>query len=349
MRSYVETVLGPQKISDLGRTLTHEHLALDFGKFFVQAPDGLKKFLDKKIQLSNVGILRQYPYSNAYNVAFDDEDAANAVIQDVNLYRRFGGDTIVENTSHGLKRNLSLMKKISEETGVNIIAGTGHYVALTQNEDCLAGSVEQMYNLVTREINEGCIEDPKVKTGFIGEVGSSWPIEDFEKKAIRATGEAQEQLKCPVSFHPGRDPQAPFEIMRLYQEAGGRASNAIMSHLDRTLLKDDEVLDFAEFGSYCQFDLFGIECSYYQLSPGIDMMSDAQRIDKIQLLRDNGKLDKTLMSHDIHTKHRLVEFGGHGYMHIFKNVLPKMKIKGFRQSDIDVITIRNPAEWLSTM
>lgn len=56
---------------------------------------------------------------------------------------------------------------------------------------------------------------------------------DFEKKTIRATGEVQAQLGCPVSFHPGRNPKAPFEIIRLYLEAGGAADKAIMSHLDR--------------------------------------------------------------------------------------------------------------------
>ena len=69
---------------------------------------------------------------------------------------------------------------------------------------------------------------------------------------------------------------------------------------------DDDLLAFSELGSYCQFDLFGTECSYYQLQELIDMPSDAQRLDKIDLLKKHGKLSKVLMSHDIHTKHRLV-------------------------------------------
>ena len=42
----------------------------------------------------------------------------------------------------------------------------------------------------------------------------------------------QKELKCPVSFHPGRNSKAPFEIMRIYTEAGGDPKKAIMSHLD---------------------------------------------------------------------------------------------------------------------
>jgi predicted metal-dependent phosphotriesterase family hydrolase len=76
--------------------------------------------------------------------------------------------------------------------------------------------------------------------------------------------------------------------------------------LKGTIVKEEDLLNFAELGSYCQFDLFGIECSYYQLDTKIDMPSDAQRIDKMRILKDDGRLDRILMSHDIHTKHRLV-------------------------------------------
>lgn len=36
------------------------------------------------------------------------------------------------------------------------------------------------------------------------------------------------------------------------------------------------------------------------------MMSDAQRIERVKYFRDNKKLDRVLLSHDIHTKHKLV-------------------------------------------
>lgn len=58
---------------------------------------------------------------------------------------------------------------------------------------------------------------------------------DFERRAIVAAGEVQSLLHCAVSFHPGRDPQAPFEIMRIFLEAGGDKRRTVMSHLDRKL------------------------------------------------------------------------------------------------------------------
>lgn len=130
------------------------------------------------------------------------------------------------------------------------------------------------------------------------------------------------------------------------------------------------LLEFAKLGVYCQFDLFGTEVSLYQLNMHFDMPSDAQRMDKVVLLANEGYEDRILMSHDIHTKHRLVRkflsflfrislnhftqifffqqlgFGGHGYAHILNNVLPKLKLKGLTDEQINKITISNPAKWL---
>ena len=72
------------------------------------------------------------------------------------------------------------------------------------------------------------------------------------------------------------------------------------------MFRDQDLFDFASLGSYLEFDLFGNECSHYQLNRLIDMPSDAQRIGHIYKLVAEGYENKLLISHDIHTKHRLV-------------------------------------------
>lgn len=67
-------------------------------------------------------------------------------------------------------------------------------------------------------------------------------------------------------------------------------------------------MEFSDIGCYCQWDLFGVEVSHYQLHLPTDMPSDAQRVAKIKMLCDAGKADRVLLSHDIHTKHRLVYY-----------------------------------------
>lgn len=344
----VQTVLGPIDPNLLGRTLTHEHLALDFEAFFCEPPADFKSYLDKKICMETLGSLRQYPYSSKENLRFYDEEAHDAVLKDIELYKKFGGGAIVENSSHGLKRNLEFMVEAAKKTNVHIIAGTGHYVHNLQGKEDLSLTVEKMTDLYSKEIISGVEVERlgQVKCGFIGEVGSVYPLHDFEKRAIRATGEIQEVLGCGVSFHPGRDAQAPFEIMRLYLEAGGRADKAVMSHLDRTIFDMDQLLEFSKLGCYLQYDLFGIECSFYQLNPTVDMPSDAQRINQLMKLIDEGLVNKILMSHDLHTKHRLTSYGGHGYHHVHMNILPRMFAKGLSVEQVEQMTVTNPANWL---
>uniref|UniRef100_A0A1A9WQ53 Phosphotriesterase-related protein n=1 Tax=Glossina brevipalpis TaxID=37001 RepID=A0A1A9WQ53_9MUSC len=344
----IQTVLGNIEPNLLGRTLTHEHIALDFEHFYCSPPEDFQSFLDQKLCLTNLGFIRQYPYSSLDNLRLNDDITYEAVIKDLELYKRFGGSSIVENTSHGLNRNLEFMVEASKKTGVNIIAGTGHYVHELQNSEHMKMSVEQMTDLYSKEIITGIEIDGigMIKCGFIGEVGSVYPLHDFEKRAIKATGEIQEVLGCGVSFHPGRNADAPFEILRLYLEAGGKANKCVVSHMDRTILDFDQLLEFAKFGCYIQYDLFGTECSYYQLNPTKDMPNDAHRINYFMKLIDEGLINRLLMSHDVHTKHRLTSFGGHGYHHVHMNILPRMFAKGLTLDQAEQITVINPTNWL---
>ncbi|XP_046396393.1 phosphotriesterase-related protein-like [Ischnura elegans] len=347
MVAKIQTVLGEVQPDTLGRTLTHEHLFLDLTWAVSPLPTQLEDKLGGLISLQNLGFIRQYPYHNKYNLAFYDQDTYNAQLKDLDEYRKSGGLTIVENSCHGLGRRSDLMKDVSEKTKVNIVAGTGFYLSCTQKENTLNLSVEQLSDIIRKDITEGCGEDPSVKCGFIGEVGCSWPIDAFEKKSILATAAIQEELNCPASFHPGRHPDAPFEIIRMHLEAGGRKDKTVMSHLDSTFTTESELLDFAELGTFCQFDLFGSERSFYVLNSDWEMPSDTERLQMVKHLVGKGLLDRILISHDIHSKHRLVQFGGHGYCHINYDVMPKMKRKGMTQEEIDHITIKNPAKWLS--
>ncbi|XP_055605566.1 phosphotriesterase-related protein [Uranotaenia lowii] len=348
----IMTVRGPIDRKALGYTLTHEHLSMVFDHFYRAPPAGLEEYTANKISLQNVGFVRQYPYSCKYNLNFEDEDTHRAVLNDLKMYRSFGGGSIVENSSHGLNRNLKFLYEVSKETGVHVIAGTGHYINGVQPESVTSMSTEQLCDLYTKEILFGVeVEgiDPEagnIKCGVVGEVASCWPISAFEKRAIQATAETQSVLNCPVTFHPHREKEAPFEIIRLYLEAGGRANRCVMSHLDRTLFDSEDLLEFAKLGTYCQFDLFGTECSYYQLNPSSYMQSDEQRLTNIAKLVAEGFEKQILMSHDIHTKHRLIDFGGHGYSHILNNVLMRFSAKGISSDTVDTITVSNPADWL---
>lgn len=347
MKGKVQTVCGLVEPGALGRTYTHEHLFMDFDCAYTPAKSEDKHLEDSEFTMQNLGWIRQNPYSHKLNIKLHESEVMVAIMDEMASFKKRGGGTIVENSTFGLNRNVSFLHDLSSKQGVHIIAGAGYYVQAAQKKETLGTSVEQMAEFMKRELTVGCDDNPDVKCGIIGEIGCSWPLYDFERHAIQAAAHAQASTGCPVMFHPGRNDSAPEEIFRVYTEAGGDVKKMVMGHLDRTIHTLEKLVEFASLGSYCEYDLFGIETSHYQLNTHIDMPSDAQRIQRIKHLFDNGFGEKILIAHDIHTKHRLQAYGGHGFCHILENVVPKMLDRGLNQDDVDKMLISNPATWLT--
>ena len=128
---------------------------------------------------------------------------------------------------------------------------------------------------------------------------------------------------------------------------GGDPVRTVISHVDRTVFDDDRLLRLADSGCVVEFDLFGQESSYYPFDHSVDMPNDAQRLRLIRTLIERGHIDRVLISHDICGLTRLTRFGGHGYGHIFRNVLPMMRRRGFTVTEIDAILIDNPRRLLT--
>lgn len=175
------SVLGAVPAETLGITLTHEHLSLDFCHFYSEAPEYLQSYVTEaeKIKLENLGVLRQYPYSSAFNINFYDKETQESVEEDLKIFKKWGGGTIVENTSHGLKRDLKFYREMALKTGLNIVAGTGHYLELTQSRSERLLSLEAMVKLYAKELTTGIDTNDgenSIKCGIIGEVGSGWPL-----------------------------------------------------------------------------------------------------------------------------------------------------------------------------
>lgn len=340
----VQTVLGLVDPDQLGRTMTHEHLTMSFECCFSPPPPGDEAVAENPFQMQHMFWLRQNPYSSHENLLLKQETAA--VRDELLAYRRAGGGTIVENTTTGIERDLPTLRQLAKDTGVHIIAGAGYYVDCTHSEATKGMSVEKLTDIIISEVLHGA-DGTDIRCGVIGEIGTSWPITASETKVLRASAHAQAQLGCPVIIHPGRNHAAPAEIVRILQEAGGDISKTVMSHLDRTILDEGELLEFAKLGSYLEYDLFGTEMLNYPYNLDVDMPSDSQRVKALAFLVKEGYEDKIVIAHDIHTKNRLTKYGGHGYSHILKNIVPKMLTRGISQHQVDKILIDNPKCWLT--
>uniref|UniRef100_A0A8C8XK24 N-acetyltaurine hydrolase n=1 Tax=Panthera leo TaxID=9689 RepID=A0A8C8XK24_PANLE len=293
----VQTVLGLVEPDKLGCTLTHEHLTMTFDCCYYPPPPRYKATSEEPIMMKNLFWIQKNPYSHKENLQLNQE--TEAIREELLYFKANGGGALVENTTVGISRDVKTLKWLAEETGVHIISGAGFYVDATHSPDTRAMSVEQLTDVLINEILHGA-DGTSIKCGVIGEIGCSWPLAESEKKVLQATAHAQAQLGCPVIIHPGRNPSAPFQIIRVLQEAGVDVSKTVMSHIDR-----------------------------------------------VRLLVDEGYEDRILMAHDIHTKHRLMKYGGHGYSHILTNIVPKMLLRGITENALDKILIENPKQWLT--
>uniref|UniRef100_A0A1A7XR07 N-acetyltaurine hydrolase n=2 Tax=Iconisemion striatum TaxID=60296 RepID=A0A1A7XR07_9TELE len=340
----VQTVLGLVDPDQLGRTMTHEHLTMSFECSYVSPPPGDEAVAENPFQVQHMHWLRQNPYSCRENLFLQQE--VGALRDELLAYKKAGGGTIVENTTTGIDRDLPTLRQLAKDTGVHIVAGAGFYVDSTHTVATKKMSVEKLTDLIVSEVLHGA-DGTDIRCGVIGEIGTGWPITESETRVLRATAHAQAQLGCPVIIHPGRNSSAPAEVVRILQEAGGDISKTVMSHLDRTIFDEEELLEFASLGSYLEYDLFGTEMLNYPFNLDVDMPSDSQRVKALAFLVKEGYEDKLLVAQDIHTKHRLTKFGGHGYSHILNNIVPKMLTRGISQHQVDKILIDNPKRWLT--
>jgi phosphotriesterase-related protein len=58
-------------------------------------------------------------------------------------------------------------------------------------------------------------------------------------------------------------------------------------------------------------------------------------------------MKQIVISHDICHRTRLTRYGGHGYQHIFRNVIPMMRWRGSSEAEIDTIMVETPKRLLT--
>jgi phosphotriesterase-related protein len=79
----------------------------------------------------------------------------------------------------------------------------------------------------------------------------------------------------------------------------------------------------------------------------LDLPTDYMRLDIIRALLAAGHGGRIVISHDICTRTRLCAFGGHGYGHILRHVVPLMRRRGFADGQIEELLVTTPARLLA--
>lgn len=337
----VQTVLGPISPEDLGITLMHEHCLSDASAWFNEPKEASKKGLAyQKVKLENLGWVRWNMTSNLDNLRLLD---IHESIEELNLFKQAGGNTVVDCTNDDIGRDPSALARISRATGINIIMGSGYYVGIFRGPEFNKISEQEIIEEIIQDITIG-VRETGVRAGIIGEIGCSWPLLDTEKKVLRAAAMAQKEAGSPITVHPGRHEKAPMEIIKILDKAGADITRVIIGHLGRTISSFEDFIELANTGCYLEFDHFGREEDAFKAA---EYINDAQRIGIILKLVSKGFLEKILISRDICQKIDLSRYGGAGYGHILENIVPQMLARGLSREEIDVILIKNPKRILT--
>ena len=345
MAGKIQTVTGPISPERLGVTMTHEHLLVSDPEAIANPPTeaSRKRLFYEPISTEVLANIRNYGILTVDNANLTDVSTA---IEEAMLYKQYGGDTIVDPTCIGLGRDPTGLARIARATGLNIIMGGSYFVDVAHPPDMDSRSEDELSQQLARDVTEG-VDGTGIKSGVIGEVGCSWPLADNERKVLRASGRAQRITGAPLYIDPGRNENAPLEILEVLSSVGADLAHTNMCHIERTVLKRGVLKQVAESGCYIGVDLFGREQSYYPSNVAFDMPNDATRMDLIEWLSSEGHGDRVVVSQDVATKHRLFKNGGHGYFYLLAHIVPRMRARGFSDGLIQEILVDNPKRMLT--
>ena len=222
--------------------------------------------------------------------------------------------------------------------------GTGCYTEDYLDEKTLNSSVEDLRILMSQHLHDG-FDGTNIRAGLIGELGCSWHLKETEKKTLHAALEIQDETGVTISIHPGRHRDSPQEIIKFLENFKVNPSKTIICHADRTLTNLEDILLILNKGYVLEWDFFGIETSNYW-NGKFDLPTDYMRLDLIFELIKKGFENQITISHDICTRTRLSCYGGHGYSHINKHIVPLMLERGWSEKNIEQILVKNPANML---
>lgn len=338
LRGRIQTVRGPAEPASIGATLLHEHVLCD-----IRPPSWRDAGnLGAEITLANRFAIDYGEVTAPGNLVLNEIDVA---IGELRKLRDEGGGTVVELSCGGLHPNPLGLARASAESGVQIVMGCGHYVEEYQDPANRERSADDFAREMLEQLFVGAW-GTGIRAGIIGEIGCQAPWTALEQRVMAAAAQVQRESGAALSVHPGRHPDQPQEIVELLRREQADLSRVIVSHIDRTIFDDARLFRLADSGVVMELDLFGMETSYYKWSD-VDMPNDAERLRTLRRLIDRGHLEQIAISQDICYRSRLSRFGGHGYGHIFRNVVPMMRRRGFDDSEIETILRATPRRLLT--
>jgi phosphotriesterase-related protein len=305
------TVLGPIPESSLGKTLSHEHVLVDF------------------IGADSTGYHR-----------WDRQEVVNKVLPYLKEIQEYGVSAFIECTPAYVGRDPFILRSLSQETGMHMLTNTGYYGA---NENHYIPA--DFYELTAEELSliwvdefENGIEGSGVRPGFIKiAVDGSDTLSAHHRKIITAAAKAHKKTGLVIASHTGPDAPA-FEQISVLQSQGIDPSNFIWVHAQQGSV--DGNIKAAQLGTWISLDNVNLN---REEGSEFDVFWYARRIKD---LKEAGYLHRVLISHDAGWYSPGESGGGsfRGFTGIFTALIPALEKSGFSQDEINLLLQINPGK-----
>jgi phosphotriesterase-related protein len=298
----VRTVRGDIADGSLGATLCHEHLSLHMPPPF-----------SEDYVLDDIGIV-SYEMARA---------------------KKAGVRTIVDCGTQEHRRDPEFLTKLSESTGMNVIACTGFYTEATYSGFVRNGSIDDLAEFMNREITEG-IGNTNIRAGAIGELATAaeGPTA-LEEKVLRAASSVQKETGVAILTHTAEG-RGAVEQLEVLLDAGAEAGRVLVGHLDCT----DDISVFEEIarrGAFVGLDRVG----------ALVFKTDEHRAKLVADLVGQGWTRQIILSSDAAGRHRFEPRGGLGYSQVPAGFRPMLTQQGLKDAVITQILVDNPRRLLS--
>lgn len=317
LEATVTTILGEVQQHKLGIIHPHEHLFLK---------NGVPAQVDASLVL-------------------DDYEKTR---KEVALAMTHGVQTIVDAQPIGAGRDALLLRRLSEESGIHIVACTGFHklVFYAQNHWIHTASSEALTELFVTEITKHLYrdgEDDWPSTTITGKAGLIKTAADMQGVGGRyfslftAAAAAAKLTNTAIMSHTEMGYHA-LEQIAFYEKHEVPPEQLIICHLDRKVENLDYMLHVAESGVYLELDTIG-RFRYH---------SDEDEVKMILKLLDKGHEDRILLSLDTTNKRMRHYNGGDlGLDYLQVTFLPMLRKAGVGENIIRKITIANAARALA--
>lgn len=173
----IQTVRGPIAPDQLGVTLIHEHLLVDFIGADQVSPD-----------------------------RYDPDDVFRVALPHLHRLRELGGQSLAECTPMYLGRDPALLARLSEASGLHLLTNTGQYKEPFLPAATFTLSASELAAQWIAEARQG-IGETGIRPAFIKiAVNEGDRLSPIQEKVVRAAARTSRATGLPIAAHTGTGP-----------------------------------------------------------------------------------------------------------------------------------------------